>query len=346
MNNRVNNSFFILPITQNEIEDIITSFKNGKSTGPFIIPIKLLKLIKTEISKPLAIIFNESILLGIFPDKLKYAKVIPIHSKGSQTDPSNYRPISLLSVFSKILENLMFKRLYNYLDSTNIFYPLQFGFRQNHSTNHALISMTESIRNTIDNGKFGCGVFIDLKKAFDTVNHSILITKMEHYGIRGIALDWFYWFTSYLSNRMQYVSINGYISEYRHISCGVPQGSVLGPLLFLLYINDLPNVSKHLSFYLFADDMNIYFEANDLLTLQKVMNRELRHVKKWLDANKLALNIDKTMDYLRVDGKRGHVTCGNRLAIERQESFQKFASLEEELLLCSGLWDPTRFHMA
>ena len=123
LNNRANNSFFILPIKHNEIEDIITSFKNGKSTGPFSIPIKLLKLIKTEISKPLAIIFNESILLGIFPDKLKYAKVIPIHKKGSQTDPSNYRPISLLSVFSKILDKLMFKRLYNYLDSTNIFYP-------------------------------------------------------------------------------------------------------------------------------------------------------------------------------------------------------------------------------
>ena len=152
---------------------------------------------------------------------------------------------------------------------------------------------TESIRNTIDNGKFGCGVFIDLKKAFDTVNHSILPNKMEHYGIRGIDLDWF---TSYLSNRMQYAStcINGHISEYRHISCGVPQGSMLGPLLFLLYINDVPNVSKHLSFYLFADDMNIYFEANDLLTLQKVMNCELHHVKKWPDANKLALNIDKT----------------------------------------------------
>ena len=184
----------------------------------------------------------------------------------------------------------MFKRLYSYLDSTNIFYPLQFGFRQNHSTNHALISMTESIRNTIDYGKFGCGVFIDLKKAFDTVNFSILITKMDHYGIRGISLDWF---TSYLSNRMQYVSINGHISENRYISCGVSQGSVLGPLLFLLYINDLPNVSKHLSFYLFADDTNIYFEANDLLTLQKVMNRELRHIKKWLDANELALILIK-----------------------------------------------------
>ena len=140
-------------------------------------------------------------------------------------------------------------------------------------------------------GNFGCGVFIDLKKALDTVNHSILLNKMEHYCIRGIALDWF---TSYLSNRMQYASINDHISEYRHISCEVPQGSVHGHVLFLLCINDLPNVSKYLSFYLFADDTNIYFEANDLLTLQKVMNHELRHVKNWLDANKLALNIDKT----------------------------------------------------
>ena len=171
------------------------------------------------------------------------------------------------------------------------FYSLQFGFRERHSTNHALISMTETIRNTIDNGNYGCGVFIDLKKAFDTVNHSILLKKMEHYGVRGIALNWF---ASYLSNRKQYVSVNGYVSDYLQVSCGVPQGSVLGPLLFLIYINDLPNVSKLLSFYLFADDTNIYFDASDTIKLQKIMNRELRHVKKWLEANKLALNIEFT----------------------------------------------------
>ena len=114
---------------------------------------------------------------------------------------------------------------------------------------------------------------------------------MEHYGIRGIALNWF---TSYLSNRKQYVSVNGHTSEYLNISCGVPQGSVLGPLLFLIYIIDLPNVTRHLRFYLFADDTNIYFEGKDLETLQKIMKRELRHVKKWLEANKLALNIEKT----------------------------------------------------
>ena len=288
---RTTDSIFLQPIIYTEIEDIISSLQNGKSTGPFSIPIKVLKLLNPYISKQLAHIFNQSICSGIFPDRLKYAKVIPIHKKGPPTNPSNYRPISLLSVFSKILEKLMYKRLYAYLEKLNFFYPLQFGFREKHSTGHALISMTEEIRNTIDNGNYGCGVFIDLKKAFDTVNHSILLKKLEHYGIRGVALDWF---CSYLSNRKQYVSVNGHISETLQIRCGVPQGSVLGPLLFLIYINDLPSVSKCLTFYLFADDTNIYFEASDLFTLQKVVNRELRHVKKWLDANKLALNVDKT----------------------------------------------------
>ena len=137
--------------------------------------------------------------------------------------------------------------------------------------------MTGEIRNTIDKGNYGCGAFIDLKKAFDTVNHSTLLKKLEHYGIRGVALDWF---CSYLSNRKQYVSVNGHISETLQIRCRVPQGSVLGPLLFLIYINDLPSISKCLTFYLFVDDTNIYFEASDLFTLQKVANRELRHVKK------------------------------------------------------------------
>ena len=151
--------------------------------------------------------------------------------------------------------------------------------------------MTESIKGSIDNGSYGCGIFIDLQKAFDTVNHQILLQKLEHYGIRGIANCWF---SSYLSARKQNVSVNGHISDHFNISCGVPQGTVLGPPLFLLYINDLPNVSKLLTFYLFADDTNIYLSSSDLIKLQKTMNRDLRKVRKWLAANRLALNIEKT----------------------------------------------------
>ena len=284
-------SFFISPTAPFEVSDVINALKSGKSIGPNSIPIKLLKIISPYISSPLSQIINESFQSGIFPEKMQHAKVIPLFKKGCPETVSNYRPISLLSVFSKITEKLMYKRLYHFLNVHEILYNLQFGFRASHSINHALVSLTESIKNSLDNKHFGCGIFIDLQKAFDTVNHQTLLNKLNHYGIRGKALAWF---SSYLSNRTQCVSVNGHISSHLKVTCGVPQGSVLGPLLFLIYINDLPKSSKKLSFYLFADDTNIYFESENLSQLEKVVNNELKHIKKWLDVNKLALNVDKT----------------------------------------------------
>ena len=206
MGERVGNSFFTAQSTAFEIPDIISLLRSGKSLGPNSIPMKILKCLSSLISSPLSQIINESFQSGIFPDKMKLAKVIPLFKKGCPQLASNYRPISLLSVFSKITEKVMHERLYNFLVKYEILHELQFGFRASHSINHALVGLTEAVKNSLDNRKFGCGIFIDLQKIFDTVNHNILLMKLEYYGIRGSTLDWF---KSYLSDRKQYVSVNG-----------------------------------------------------------------------------------------------------------------------------------------
>ena len=185
----------------------------------------------------------------------------------------------------------MHKQLYSFFESHQVLFKNQFGFRKKCSTAHSLIEITEKIKESIDSGKFGCGIFIDLKKAFDTVNHDILIRKLEHYGVRGPILKWF---ESYLTGRKQYVFYNGVTSEIKNITCGVPQGSVLGPLLFLIYINDLPNISEKLTFFLFADDTNIYYESKNLKEIEKTVNEELKKLSLWLNINRLALNVSKT----------------------------------------------------
>ena len=189
-------------------------------------------MLSPHISPIPTILINESFHTGVFLNKLKIAEVITLYKKGAADYPSNYRPISLLSIFGKIFEKIMHKRLYSFLESNEILYFLQFGFRSKHSTTHTLISMNEDIRNTIDNGNYGCGFFIDLQKALDTVNYPILLRKLYHYGTIGVPLQWF---ESYLSNRKQYVLVNGHTPDELPIIYGVPQGSVLGPLLFLVF---------------------------------------------------------------------------------------------------------------
>ena len=197
----------------------IKTLKNNKAVGPQSIPTKLFKMFSEALSKPLTDLINLSFSKGIFPDVLKLAQVIALFKKGEKTDKNNYRPISLISNVSKILEKLMYKRIYVFLEQKNSFYPYQFGFRHNHSTNFALIEITEQIRKACDEGSYACGVYLDLKKAFDTVNHEILLSKLEHYGIRGNVSNWI---GSFLTGRMQYTNVQGNHSSSKVITHGVP----------------------------------------------------------------------------------------------------------------------------
>ena len=199
-------------------------------------------------------IINKSLSQGIFPNLLKFGNICPIYKKNGIDKCENYRPISLLSNLSKLYERLMYNRIWSFLEESNILFEKQFGFRTNYSTNHALLSIVEEIRKNLDKKLYTCGICVDLEKAFDTVNHQILISKLEHYGIRGVQNNWL---TSYLSNRKQFVTLSDTKSKQETVTCGVPQGSVLGPLLFLICINDMHTAAKNCIVHHFADDTNL-----------------------------------------------------------------------------------------
>ena len=241
--------------------------------------------------EPLTHVTNLSLSQGIFPDELKKAKVIPLYKANDPMLFNNYRPISLLPLFSKVLERIMYNRILKFINKHKLLYRCQFGFRKDHSTYMALIILIDKITSALDNGDFTIAVLIDFRKAFDTVDHEILLNKLYHYGIRGVAHDWM---KSYLTNRPQQVSYNGETSAYKNMKCGVPQGSILGPLLFIIYINDLSSVSDILMSVLFADDTTLIDSDSNLTTLVNRFNKELVNILNWLNANRLSLNIDKT----------------------------------------------------
>ena len=222
---------------------------------------------------------------------MKIAKVVPLFKSGDRHSFNNYRPISLLPQFSKVLEKIFYKRMVKFVEDKGIFHDNQFGFRSKRNTGQAILSLVEDVTDAIEKNSTTAGVFIDFKKAFDTVNHSILLEKLDHYGIRGIAYNWM---SSYLCRRKQYVLYDEYKSGVSDIVCGVPQGSILGSLLFLLYINDICNVSSVLKLILFADDTNLFYSHPDTRVITEVLNCELKKLDVWFKLNKLSLNVKKT----------------------------------------------------
>ena len=289
-----NCQFQITPTNPTEIQYIIKDLNAKKGTGPNSIPSFILRIIAPIISVPISNLCNRSLETGVYPDLLKIARVIPIHKKDSKLDVSNYRPISLLSNINKIFEKIMCLRIRNHFEKSNLLYDLQFGFREKHSTNHAVISMVQKIQEQIQGNKFAIGVFIDLQKAFDTINHDILMSKLNTYGIKGVANAWL---KSYLSNRKQYVTINGHDSDKTEIIHGVPQGSVLGPLLFTIYINDMHKCIRNSTSFHFADDTNLLYIPQTKLRNRNIVRRlniDIKSLDNWLTANKISLNSNKT----------------------------------------------------
>ena len=285
------NKLTLKETTPDEIYDIINDLDGKKSSDIYNISPDLVKLNAQAISQVLTIIFNISIKEGCFPSAMKVAKIIPVHKGDSVLSVGNYRPISLLPIFSKIFERLIYNRLTTFITENKILSELQFGFQKNKSTEQAVTSIVSALEQAKQEKKSSYCVFLDFAKAFDTVNHEILLSKLNHHGISGSSHKLF---ETYLSNRVQQTEINGILSEKGVIKHGVPQGSVLGPLLFLLYINDIAESSKILKFFLFADDTTVFYSDKTNANTENLLNCELAKVSDWLAANKLSLNVKKS----------------------------------------------------
>ena len=288
----INSSFEFQPVNENEIARIVEKIKGTSSCGYDQLPSKLLKLLIPHLKKPLSLIINQSLQTGVFPDALKIAKVIPIHKKDDNTNISNYRPISLLPAISKVFERVIHKQLQQYFNENNLFYHSQYGFRPKHSTELAALHLIDKLTLDMDANEVPINIYLDLSKAFDTINHEILLDKLQHYGVNGKPHELL---KNYLTNRKQYVHLKDTDSSQKVISTGVPQGSILGPLLFIIYINDLHKACTNFTPIIYADDTTLYSKLSSFKgNISTEINKELQRVNNWLKINKLSLNVSKT----------------------------------------------------
>ena len=286
------NSFKLHPISENFVNNELNNLNVNKSTGYDEIQARFLKDGSSEIREVITYLINLSITTNVFPDEFKFAKVKPLYKKNDKTEVENFRPVSILSTLSKILEKSVYVQLEKYLSDNNILYSYQSGFRKGHSTDTCLINLYDYIHCGLSEGDFVGMVLLDLQKAFDTVNHNILCDKLEILGIGSIE-----WFSSYLSNRKQFVTVNNIYSNFGSVTCGVPQGSILGPLLFLCYINDMP-ISVTCRLLLYADDSALLVCGKDASKIASILSENLRSCRNWLIDNKLSLHLGKTESIL------------------------------------------------
>ena len=297
MNNPCSDVLNFKPVEEADVIKIIDNLSSKNSCGIDKINTKLLKTITPYITKSIAFITNQSLASGVFPDELKIAKIVPIFKKNDPTLLDNYRPISLLPVFSKIFERVIFDQLHNHFNLHNLYFTSQYGFRKKHSTESAVLELVDKTIKHMDSGDVPISIFLDLSKAFDTLDHDILLDKLSYYGVKETALSLF---KSYLSNRKQYVEYLNTTSNFTDIKTGVPQSSILGPLLFIIYINYFPSASTIFSLIMYADDttlcstLNAFKSKSQNETLNGNINKELCKIDKWLKLNKLSLNTTKS----------------------------------------------------
>ncbi|CAH2088133.1 unnamed protein product [Euphydryas editha] len=290
--NNLSSSFFMQPTDVFEVEALISKLENDKASGIDGIGGSLIKQIKDIIIEPLTLIFNSSMSTGIFPDIWKLASITPVYKSGPRDVPGSYRPISLLGIFSKLLEKIVNKRLQHFLNKRCVISERQFGFRRGKSTEEAVSLLTSTIASHLDRRRCCIGVFLDLAKAFDTVSIPILVKKLENVGIRGTPLEWF---KSYLTDRKQCVKVGKFISSSKNVEFGVPQGSILGPTLFILYINGIHSLLiPHADIICYADDTAIVFDGNSWSETINNVERGMRDISDWLQLNLLTLNTSKT----------------------------------------------------